>query len=101
MMKGELMVVMPLVWQLESMVGFPQKDSGLQSLARSIHELCGADIERGQWLIDCIRRGSVRIPAPIEMRRVYCQKYPPADGLEDSQVDISDHLQYASTGRKD
>jgi hypothetical protein len=92
--------MMPLVYQLESMAGFPQSDAGLRSLAKSIYELCGPDTVRGQWLIDRIRKGSIRIPAPIEMRRVYCQKHPPADGLEDNQVDISDHLQYANSGKR-
>ncbi len=82
-----------LVYQMECLYGFPKSDDGILAITRVIHSLAGdsPDSEqKAQWLIDRLLMGAPRFPTPIEMRRVYCQKYTPADGLEDTKVDLSD-----------
>lgn len=64
-------------------------ENAINGWALSLLELAN-DWTEAQWLVDKVRSGGQRRPAPIEMRRLFCQKFTPADGLEDDKVDISD-----------
>ena len=58
-------------------------------LARTLLKLC-PDWEKAQWLVDKLLDGCSRRPTPLVMRRVYCQKFPPEDGIEPGAADLSD-----------
>ncbi len=75
----------------EGLPGSPLTPNVLKSLAKSALELA-ADWDQMQWLIDTVRKGCERRPAPIEMRRIFTMRYPAADGLSDDMADKSDHM---------
>jgi hypothetical protein len=92
----ELETAMRLLTSLQCLRGYPQNEGALHGLAKGMSKIC-PDEEHAQWLVDAVLDGCAYCPTPIEMRRIYCQKFPPADGREDHQVDQSDRM--ASRGR--
>lgn len=82
---------MELVTNWECLPGFPKTDTGIQALASAFLKICPDD-RQAEWLCQAVLDGCTHSPTPIEMRRIYCQKFPPADGREDHQVDQSDRM---------
>ncbi len=72
----------------EGLSGSTLSPAGWKGLAKSLLELANTWGE-AEYLIDKIRTGFERRPAPIEMRRVFCQKFKPADGIEDTDADMT------------
>lgn len=58
-------------------------------MARALLRIC-SDWDRANWLIDTCTDGCEQYPAPIVLRRIYCQKYEPADGIDWTKADRSD-----------
>ncbi len=68
-----------MVRRLESLgLGFPRTAEGLEALRDSFMAITGT-VERATWLVGRVLAGCPRCPTPIEMRRIFETKYPPAD----------------------
>lgn len=80
---------MKLVRSLESLgLGYPRTGEGFEALAEQFMAITGT-VERAKWLVGRILTGCPRCPTPIEMRRIFELKYPPADGVGSNAADLS------------
>jgi hypothetical protein len=66
----------------ECLPGFPRTEPGRKALVKTALRLA-AGPEQLLWLVDKVADSCERSPTPIQMRRIFCQKYPPADGTSD------------------
>ena len=82
--------------QLEFLAGYPRTEQGIDGLSRAFVRIVGTD-DKAEWLINQIIDGCNRCPAPIEMRRIFARKYPPADGKSPADCDNFDLM---DSGRK-
>lgn len=87
-----------MIREMEALVGSPRTPEGIKSIATRLESMCG-DEATARWLVNRIMNGAQRFPAPVEMRRILCQHCPPADGLEERQVDVSDFMGFS--GKKE
>lgn len=78
-----------LVKKMESLgLGFPRTSDGIEAYTEQFMAITGT-IDRALWLVDRCLTGCPRCPTPIEMRRIFELKYPPADGLASNVTDLS------------
>jgi hypothetical protein len=78
-----------LIKKLESLgLGFPRTQEGIEAFAGMFMSITGT-LERAEWLVGRILIGCPRCPTPIEMRRIFDLKYPPADGISVNAADLS------------
>lgn len=78
-----------LVKKLESLgLGFPRTAEGIEAFTENFMAITGT-VERATWLIGRMLAGCPRCPTPIEMRRIFELKYPPADGVGSNAADLS------------
>ena len=89
---------MQLIKPWKCLPGFPQNDDGIQALSERFAAIAG-DKESGTWLSQKVLNGCARCPTPIEMRRIFARKFPPADGIEPNEADMYD-LMDNTGGRK-
>ncbi len=75
----------------EALPGPPLTENAASGMALSALELA-ANWDQFQWLLDAVRKGCERRPAPVEMRRIFTMRFPAADGLTDDAVDKSDYM---------
>ena len=61
---------------------FPGEQAARTMIAREIRQICRSEVDV-LWLVQrMIRLYGDRWPGPLEMRRVYCNKQRPLDGIE-------------------
>jgi hypothetical protein len=84
-------------WETLQPYSFPKTEAGVTGLAKSMLNLTGPDMARAEQFADLVLLVSPRCPTPLEMRKVYCQKWKPADGIEDSALDYE---RFFGPGRK-
>lgn len=78
-----------LIKKLESLgLGFPRTEEGIGAYAENFIAIVGTP-ERAAWLVARMLAGCPRCPTPIEMRRIFELKYPPADGVASNAADLS------------
>ena len=78
-----------LVKKMESLgLGFPRTSEGIDSYAEQFMAITGT-VERATWLVNRCLTGCPRCPTPIELRRIFELKSPPADGLASIVTDLS------------
>lgn len=78
--------------QWEGLSGPPMTPNALSSWALSLLEIA-EDWPKAELLVKEIRTGCERRPAPIEMRRFYCEQIgDPADGISDSWADLGQFM---------
>lgn len=60
----------------------PTSPPALTGFAKQILKMC-SDFEQAEWLISELGSRCQFWPAPVEARRVFCQRYRPDDGEEE------------------
>lgn len=70
---------------------FPRTPEGVTALAEKFMQIAG-DTEKAAWLSDRVLNGCSRCPTPIELRRIFALKYPPADGISANECDLADFM---------
>ncbi len=73
----------------ECLKGNPLTPSGWKGLAKTLLDLA-SDWDMAKRLVEKVRDGADWRPSPIEMRRVYCQFWKPADGREDNDFSLNE-----------
>ena len=77
-------------WESLSL-GFPKTPEGITALAKAFIDIAGTK-EKGEWLSQKVIHGCSKCPTPIELRRIFSSKYPPADGKSVNDWDASDFM---------
>ncbi len=69
----------------------PQSIEAWCARAKALINIVGTE-EKALWLSDRVIEGCNHFPAPIELRRIFCDRYPPADGREPREVDNTRYM---------
>jgi hypothetical protein len=76
-----------LPWEGLGPFSFPKTEPGVRLLAITLLDLTGGDFARAAEFSALVGRVCPQCPNPLVMRKVYCQHWKPADGIEDSDLD--------------
>ena len=87
-----LPVALKLVKKFECFgFSFPKTTEGITALAEKFMQITG-DADKANWLCERVLNGCSRCPTPIELRRIFALKYPPADGIGANDCDLADFM---------
>lgn len=83
--KENTTLVIEKLSELAWLYGAPTKDREWYSVARAVMQFV-EDEEKLDWLIQRASGSFTRFPAPLLLRKMYCEYYPPADNLNAYQI---------------
>lgn len=86
-----LLLALSQVKRWECLGNPPKSDEASMALAETLLQIC-EDEEKLLWVVGRILQGATFCPKPIEIRRVYCKRYRPADGIEWQAADLTSVL---------